>query len=177
MPRKPRHMPTTTLPHRVLRAKSATSVVAAILLAGCGSHSGGGHARAARDSVPHLPQFAPTPSPLDETPKVVAGGVVSTHVPWMPSGIGAGFGAIWVESHRGNALYRIDPRTSRMTAVIAIPDSLCSVPRFGAGAVWVFTCNDGDTYKIDPATNAIVGKFRGHGQHSGPPIYGAGSLW
>ena len=126
---------------------------------------------------PRVAELTATPDPLDETPAVGPGGVVSTHLPGMPSGVAAGFGAVWVEAHRGHVVYRIDPRTGRVIAAIAIPDALCSLPRFGAGAVWVFTCNDGDTYKIDPATNPIVRKFRGHGQQSGPPVYGAGSLW
>jgi streptogramin lyase len=74
-------------------------------------------------------------------------------------------------------VYRIDPRTARPTAAIAIPDALCGQPRFGARAVWVFTCNDGDIYKLDPATNRVVRRLRRHGQLTGPPFYGAASLW
>jgi hypothetical protein len=82
---------------------AAVLVLAAILLAACGSQASGDHARHADQSAPRLPQFAPTPNALDETPSVGRGGVVSTHVPWMPAHLSAGFGSVWVESHRGNA--------------------------------------------------------------------------
>jgi len=159
---------------------AAAVLALGVLVTACGSDSRGDHARPPARAGPAptpAPRLAATPDSVDETPAVGSGGVVSTHLPGMPAGVAAGFGAVWVQAHRGHVVYRIDPRTGRVTAVIAIPDALCSLPRFGAGAVWVFTCNDGDSYKIDPATNAIVRKFRGHGQHSGPPIYGAGSLW
>jgi streptogramin lyase len=158
----------------------AGALLLALLVAACdwssSDNDASPDAHASPSSAP-APRVTATPDPLDQTPALERGGVMSTFVPGMPSSVAAGFGSVWVTAHRGQVVFRIDPRTSRPTAAIAVPDALCAPPRFGAGFVWVFTCNDGDTYRIDPATNRIAGKFRGHGQQSGPPVYGAGSLW
>jgi hypothetical protein len=156
---------------------AAGTLALAALVAGCDWGSPGTDRRAARASP--TPTERPrvtattTPDPLRQTPSVHAGSVVTTHLPGTPFSLAAGYGSIWVQTHREGVLYRINPRTSRATAAITLPDALCARPQFGAAAVWVFTCNEGATYKIDPASNRVTRKFRGYG----PPIYGAGSLW
>jgi len=88
-----------------------------------------------------------------------------------PVHLGIGFGSVWVLDHRLGIVYRINPQTNRFRR-IAVGESLCATPAFGAGAVWVWGCDSNTTYKINAATNKIVKKVPGIG-----PVYGAGSLW
>jgi DNA-binding beta-propeller fold protein YncE len=101
---------------------------------------------------------------------------VAIPTPGFPGHIASGFGAVWVISHRGGFLYRIDPARNRVTATIDVSDALCWVPAVGAGAVWVANCGGlagfEVTYKVDPRTNRVLRRVPGS-----TPVFGAGSLW
>ncbi len=101
------------------------------------------------------------------------------------SGITAGFGAVWV-TYDCRGVYRIDPRTGRITSSIAVTHAADSIAA-AYGFVWVATRN-GDIVRIDPGTNAITGAaipvgYDALGGQSGPPpsivriVPGAGTLW
>ena len=78
-----------------------------------------------------------------------------------PSAIVAAYGSIWVESHRGTILYRIDPATDTVVARIDVGQESCGTPGTGAGRIWVMPCGDGTkTVIVDPATNQIVGSLQ-----------------
>src|SRR4051794_37720805 len=87
-------------------------------------------------------------------------GVVAIRTPGFPVHVSAGFRSIWVISHRGGYLYRIDPRTNRVVATIDVTDALCFVPTVAGGALWVSNCGGlaafETVYKVDPATNRVV---------------------
>jgi streptogramin lyase len=119
------------------------------------------------------PFATPSPPALNVAPTSGANGTVSIETPGLPHAVGAGFGSVWVADHRGGYVYRVDPRTNRVTAAINAVQSLCGALGFGGGAAWVSACGGGPTYKIDAATNRISDEFfKGWG-----PVYGAGSLW
>jgi streptogramin lyase len=103
-------------------------------------------------------------------------GVVAIRTPGFPAHVSAGFRSIWVISHRGGYLYRIDPRTNRVAATIDVTDALCFVPTVAGGALWVSNCGGlaafETVYKVDPATNRVVDRVPGNS-----PAFGAGSLW
>jgi hypothetical protein len=102
--------------------------------------------------------------------------VVAIRAPGFPAHVASGFGAVWVISHRGGFLYRIDPTRNRVAATIDVSDALCFVPAVGGGAVWVANCGGlagfEATYKVDPRTNRVLRRVPGS-----TPVFGAGSLW
>jgi virginiamycin B lyase len=68
-------------------------------------------------------------------------------------------GAVWVASHRGGTVVRIDPATNRVVATIAAGNVGPSGPHqigLGLGSVWVGVPNSSSVYRIDPATNSIM---------------------
>ncbi len=89
--------------------------------------------------------------------------------PGAPSDVAAGFGSVWVGTHRADLLYRIDPDTNKATA-ISVPDSSCAPPTVTPTAIWFNGCSS--NYEIDPKTDRVVARA--------PcclTIYGAESLW
>jgi glutamine cyclotransferase len=70
-------------------------------------------------------------------------------------------GSVWVATHRGRAVDRIDPSSNQIIARIAAGDqqSFRSGPAglaAGTDSVWVSAGNIGTVQKIDPATNQVV---------------------
>jgi hypothetical protein len=93
-----------------------------------------------------------------------------------PGSILSAYGSIWVASHVGMGVYRLSPRTGRITKWIHVGENQCVDLTAGAGAVWVWNCSGetgvGMAYEIDVRTNHVVDRFEGmYG------TYGAGSLW
>jgi streptogramin lyase len=80
-----------------------------------------------------------------------------------PLRLGAGFGSMWVATHRDSFLYRIDPRTNRVVAKIDTGNESCGTPVAGADRIWVTGCDPGPTTVINPATNQVVGSIPGGG--------------
>jgi virginiamycin B lyase len=92
---------------------------------------------------------------------------------------------VWVSMRTDNVVARVDPKTSKVTAMIPVgeqPDGIATTP----GAVWVANHGSGTSgpsvSRIDPATNQVVATIS-----VGPPtaccsdhmgvIPGAGSVW
>jgi streptogramin lyase len=90
------------------------------------------------------------------------------------SGIAAGAGAVWV-THGCRGIYRIDPRSGRVTASLPVPDvgDAIAVAR---GMVWV-TDYHGYLLRIQPRTNKITGKPIHVGFGGWWVTPGAGALW
>lgn len=109
-------------------------------------------------------------------PSAAGSAKVSIRTPGFPAHVASGFAAVWVISHRGGFLYRIDPARNRVAATIDVTDALCFVPAVGAGAVWVSNCGGlagfEATYKVDPRSNRVLRRVPGS-----TPVFGAGSLW
>jgi streptogramin lyase len=81
-----------------------------------------------------------------------------------PSAIAIGYGSVWVETHRGTTLDRIDPASDEVSASIDVGQQSCGSPGIGFGRVWVTSCGDSaQTVVVDPATNQVVGSFEGGG--------------
>lgn len=69
-----------------------------------------------------------------------------------PTSLAAGAGAVWLTD--GSArLRRLDPRTSRVTSIVA-PRPLDGVA-VGAGAVWAFSSRRASVVRVDPRTDAV----------------------
>ncbi len=84
--------------------------------------------------------------------------------------------AVWVIGdpldHR---LWRIDPRTGRLTASIRLPSAPKDVA-VGAGGVWVSSQLDDTLMRIDPATNSVSATVPVGRGASGVGV-GLGSVW
>ena len=73
-----------------------------------------------------------------------------------PQGIAAGLGSIWIGTGRG-VVFRVDPNTNKIAAVIPSPSDTCGGIAVGTTAVWVTSClDDTKVTRIDPATNKVV---------------------
>jgi YVTN family beta-propeller protein len=75
----------------------------------------------------------------------------------IPTGTGQiifGEDAIWVITHLGNTVSRIDPAANEVAATIPVGEFLQALA-FGHGAVWVAGSSDGTIARIDSKTNAI----------------------
>jgi hypothetical protein len=100
---------------------------------------------------------------------------------FVSAGVGTGsvlnaYGSIWVASHVGTYLYRINPRTNRVVKSINIGENQCVDLIAGGGKIWDWNCSGetglGVVREIDPRTNRVTGHYK--------KLYGTfgdGSLW
>jgi len=107
----------------------------------------------------------------------------NTHVKKIHLGMGVGtgsvlkaFGSIWVASHVGNYIYRINPRTNKVIKTIYVAENQCVDLIAGAGNIWDWNCSGetgiGIVREISPRTNKVV-----HGLRKLYGTFGDGSLW
>jgi streptogramin lyase len=96
--------------------------------------------------------------------------------PGYPALVTVAYGSVWVAGHRNSVVYRIDPRTNRVTGKVRLPDPINGVLTSGAGAIWAQSSPaDGSVsyvYRIDPHTMRVLGRREGIAA-----IVAAGSLW
>jgi DNA-binding beta-propeller fold protein YncE len=90
------------------------------------------------------------------------------------SGIAAGAGAVWV-THGCRGIYRIDPRSGRVTASLRVPDVGDAIA-VADGLVWVTDYN-GCVLRIRPRTGQVTGKPIAVGFGGWWLTVGAGALW
>ena len=92
-----------------------------------------------------------------------------------PVAVATGAGAVWVASEDAGLVSRIDPRSDRVVATIAVPRPRALA--VGAGAVWVIEGRHWTLQRIDPQANRVVGTRIP--LESGPAgvAVGAGAVW
>jgi len=87
------------------------------------------------------------------------------------------FGSVWAVSSGEGNVYRVNPATRKVTAMITVAEG----PRFttdGAGSLWVLTQSDGNVTRIDPATNKVTVVIPVHVPGKGGEIcFGGGLIW
>lgn len=122
----------------------------------CG-HSAGSPSGRASDTLPAAAQSAASTQATTAATGLPVGVLAAIHLPLggAPAAVAAGFGSIWVTTHRGTVLYRIDPNTDRVTAQIDVGQESCSLMAIGAARVWTLPCASGNTIVVNPATNQI----------------------
>ena len=104
------------------------------------------------------------------------GGVVATvGLPFIPSAIAAGEGAVWVTSLLTDQVARIDPATDRIVATIPVGRGPYAIAA-GDGAVWVTSAIDDSLWRIDPATNRVDARIPLAGAPRSVAV-GAGGVW
>ena len=140
------------------------SVVVLMALAACTS-SAPGAAAPARLKTTATGQ-AGTGTRVSVGVGVHVGGVVKLiNLPSAPSGLGFGFGSVWVavDAEAGGLLLRISPATNRVVARIpvgAFPTRMAA----GLGALWVTNTGDDTLSRIDPSSNRVTATIAaGHG--------------
>src|SRR5580765_1823550 len=88
-----------------------------------------------------------------------------------------GFGSVWVISSNEGQVYRVNPTTGKVTAMITV----AAGPRFatfGAGSLWVLSQSDGTVARIDPLTNRVKAVIAAQVPGSGGEIsFGGGTIW
>jgi streptogramin lyase len=115
---------------------------------------------------------ARTPRP---TPTLPAGVDQVIRLSGAPTSLGAGFGSLWVTSHRGSRLHRVDPDTNAIEAQVDIGSAQCGELAFGDDLVWVSSCSNFNSFfRVEPLTNRVVGSDRWPGASV---AFGAGSVW
>ena len=95
------------------------------------------------------------------------------------SQIATGAGAVWVTSAGGRpGVYRIDPRTNRVTSFIRLPPTPGAIT-VAHGRVWVAEAEEGPgiVVRIDPRTNHVSGPPIRVGTGPGEIVSAAGTLW
>ena len=100
----------------------------------------------------------------------------------VPNPCGAmeiGFGALWVANCKDSSLFRIDLKTTRVTAVIptklADPYGELSIA-VGAGSVWLLTDESGILSRIDPQSNRVIERIKVL-PYSYAAVFGFNSVW
>lgn len=85
--------------------------------------------------------------------------------------------AVWVTATAAGAVYRIDPRTKRVSATVHLGGAPVGVA-VGRGGVWVTrpTQGLGQLLKIDTRNDRVTGRLR-LGPGPGQVIYGQHALW
>jgi len=87
------------------------------------------------------------------------------------------FGSVWAISSGDGNVYRVNPATRKVTAMITVAEG----PRFtteGAGSLWVLSQSDGSVSRIDPASNKVAAVIPVHVPGKGGEIcYGGGLIW
>jgi glutamine cyclotransferase len=111
-------------------------------------------------SATPAPSATPLPSGVLASIPLTYGG----HGGLAPSVAAIGFGSVWVETHRGTQLFRIDPTTDTVIASIDVGQESCGEPEIGFGRVWLGPCDSSTkTIAVDPASNQVVGSFDAFG--------------
>jgi YVTN family beta-propeller protein len=141
---------------RFARTGLLAVLVAALALTACSSPSSTTHVAASaaspRPTTTYTPDLTPAvgavPTPLPAG--VLA--VIGVQVGAAPFAVVAGFGSLWVPSHRDNNLFRINVQTNKVAATIPVGEE-CDRPFAGLGLV--FTCSD-SSGEVNPASNQVA---------------------
>jgi DNA-binding beta-propeller fold protein YncE/predicted Ser/Thr protein kinase len=76
-------------------------------------------------------------------------------LPFAPTDVAAGAGAVWVTSELDDTVYRVDPATNEITATIHAGRGASGVA-VGAGSVWVADAVARAVSRIDPRTMRVL---------------------
>jgi len=87
-------------------------------------------------------------------------------------------GAVWIGATGPNAVHRIDPRSNRETAAVALPGEPCAGLAIGFGAVWAPLCGDAPGLaRVDLKSGALKVFPVAPAGAEGGIAAGADSLW
>ena len=146
------------------------AVLAALACLATACSSSNGHPDASPASAPARTSSSPSPT-TSELPKGV---LASIPLPCCgPSFPVAAFGSLWVPSHRGTQISRIDPRRDKVLAAIDVGDEGCATTPVATPEVLIVDCPPPlPDVEIAPRTNEVVGTLPEH-----VVAYGFGTTW
>ena len=98
----------------------------------------------------------PASTPVPSTSPLPRGVLASIAMSGGPLRMASGYGDLWVASHDGNTLFRVDPGSNAVVARINVGTEVCGTPAIGLGRVWVSGCGPGPLVSVDPKTNRVV---------------------
>ena len=94
-----------------------------------------------------------------------AGVSATISAPGFPAIVAAGYGSVWIAGHRNGVLYRVNPRTNRVTGKLLLPGPINGSLTLAGGVVWADSpAPDGSAayvYRIDPWKMRILGRHEG----------------
>ena len=64
--------------------------------------------------------------------------------------------SVWVANGPLNSVHRLDVKTNKVAATVAVGKKPCSGLAAGFGSIWVPSCGDKTLGRIDPATNMVT---------------------
>ena len=82
---------------------------------------------------------------------------IEVATPGSPWGIAVGGGSLWVGGRNDRVVWRMNPRTARMTASVRLPEFARGLT-FARGVLWVTTATS--LVRIDPVWNRVVRRIR-----------------
>ena len=103
------------------------------------------------------------------------GQTVATFPMGSPAAVATSPGAVWVTSHQGGTVTRVDPVTNSVSATIMLEPGLWGLA-YGEGAIWVANPERDTVSRIDPATNAVTATISDIDAPVGVAV-GARSVW
>lgn len=137
-----------------------------------GATTPAGSARPARTPAPTDPPLVPLTSTIDGIKAMT----LRLGDDELPLDVAVAFGSVWVASHHGNTVVRLDPETMAVQA--RVPAG--SGPGWFAvtdDAVWVSVQMGRGMSRIDPATNKAERQVAGQWAPCGAPAVAMGSIW
>ena len=96
-------------------------------------------------------------------------------LPFAPSAVTVGFGAVWVTLNAQDAVLRIDPRADTVERMIEVGEGPTAITA-GSDAIWVVNAKGHTISKIDPETNGVIATIPVIGT-PGAIASGAGRIW
>jgi YVTN family beta-propeller protein len=96
-------------------------------------------------------------------------------LPFVPSSVVAGAGAVWVTAQLEDVVARIDPARKRIVATIRVGREPTGVA-IGDGSVWVADTIDRTVTRIDPRSNRVVATIPVAASPAAIAV-GEGSVW
>jgi len=86
--------------------------------------------------------------------------------------------AVWVSNGPKNSLHRLDVKTNKVVADIAVGKRPCSGLAAGFGSIWVPNCTDKTVSRVSIASNEVTATVPvGPAASEGGIAAGAGSVW
>jgi streptogramin lyase len=105
----------------------------------------------------------------------VTHGVMRFPLPSAPGPVAAGAGAVWVAGQLADVVWRVDPRSGRVTDTIAVGKGVSDLAANAEG-VWATAALDGTVTKIDPQSKSVEQTFSVGGFPQSVAV-GRGEVW
>jgi virginiamycin B lyase len=93
----------------------------------------------------------------------------------QPCGAAAGLGSVWVAAYGTGKLFRINPRTNRVSQRIRVAPRICHLAVHDA-SVWIASDKTNLVYRVNPRTGRVVARIP-VGAWPADLEFGLGSLW